>query len=142
MAKSKRKPSASKTQTKAKRRKAAPQKRGGAPPALTTEEKLQKMNDHVNLCVARVNLLLEHTQFVQKKMGELARLTTLELSIFRREIRELESNCERTRDDMYRLHPGFEADMTLPQTPLCMDDVSMSEDALIKVVGDFAEALP
>lgn len=142
MARSKRKPSASKAQTKAKRRKAAPQKRDDAPPVLTTEEKLQKMNEHVNMCVARVNLLLEHTQFIQKKMGELARLTTQELSIFRCEVRELEAHCERTRDDMYRLHPRFEADMTLPQTPLCMDDISMSEDALIKAVGDFAEALP
>lgn len=141
MAKSKRKPSASKTQTKAKRRKAAPQKRGGAPSVLTTEEKLQKMNDHVNICVARVNLLLEHTQFIQEKMGELSSLTTRELSAFRCQILDLEANCEKTREDVYRLCPRFE-DMTLPQTPLCMDDVSMSEDALIKAVGDFADSLP
>lgn len=141
MAKPKRKASASKTQTKAKRRKAAPQKRGGAPSVLTTEEKLQKVNDHVNMCVRRVNMLLEHTEFVQKKMGELARLTGLELSAFRCQIRELESGFERSREDMYQLYPLFEADVTAPQTPLCMDDVSMSEDALIKAVGDFADSL-
>ena len=142
MARSKRKPSASKAQTKAKRRKAAPQKRDDAPSVLTTEEKLLKMNEHVNMCVARVNLLTEHTQFLQKKMAELARLTTRELSVFSYQIQELEAHCERTRDDMYRLYPRFEADMTPPQTPLSMDDDSMSEDALIKAVGDFAEALP
>ena len=141
MARSKRKPSASKAQTKAKRRKAAPQKRDDAPPVLTTEEKLQKMNEHVNMCVSRVNLLLEHTQFIQKKMGELASLTTQELSVFRQQILELDANCESTRRDIYQLCPRFE-DMTLPQTPLCIDDVSMSDDALIKAVGDFAEALP
>lgn len=142
MAKSKRKASVSKSQTKAKRRKAAPQKHAAAPSVLTTEEKLQKVNDHVNMCVRRVNLLLEHTGFIHKKMGELTRLTAQELSALSCRVRELESNCERTREDMYQLYPRFEADMTLPQTPLCVDDVIMSEDALVKAVGDFADSLP
>jgi len=144
MAKSKRKSSPSKSQTKAKRQKAAPQKRAATLLVMTTEEKFQEVSSLLNTCVSRVNMLQEHIIFIHKKMGQLARLTTEELSKFRCQLQDLEFNCERTREDVhrYQFYPQFEPDMTPPQTPLCMDDVLMSEDALIKAVGDYAEALP
>jgi len=140
MAKSKRKSVVSKPKPKAKRRKAQQKKR--ALPILTTDEKLQAINKHVNMCVARVNMLLQHTQFIQAKMSELANLTQRELNKFNLQIEDLQLDCEKTREDVYRLCPCFEANMTVPRTSLSIGGIEMSEEALIKSIGDFADTLP
>lgn len=140
MAKSKRKSGTSSSKAKAKRQKV--QKKDDAPPILTMDEKILKMNEHLNMCVARVNLLLEHTQFVQSRMAQLANLTQRELNKINLQIQDLMLECRKTREDSINFCPEFEGSWTLPQTPLCSDDGEMSEEALIKAVGGFADALP
>ena len=124
---------------KAKRRKtSAKPKAKKAAPVLNAEEKFQKMSDHVNMCVARVNLLMQHTNFIQKKMYELATTTNRQFSCFHFELEELRSAAQKTCIDAYELFPGE----MLTDTETTLDGEMMSEEMLIQAVGEFADSLP
>jgi len=144
MANSKRKASVSKSQTTAKRRKAAPQKHA-AVPSVRSDETIRKLSDHVNMCVARVNLLMQHSEFLQKKMYELATVTHRELASFHFELEELRSPAYTTQDEAYGAYDTYEmypSAFAGAETTHTLDENIMSEEMLIEAVGDFADSLP
>ena len=121
----------------AKRRK--PAEAGEAGEAMAVyDEKLWKLNDHVNMCVTRVNLLMKHADFLQKKMYELATLTNRELACFHFELEDLRSAAQKTSKDVYGLYPSM---LTDDETSTQEEDI-LSEEMLIEAVGDFADSLP
>ena len=123
----------------AKRRKPA-KKANKATQAVISGENTEKVMAHVNMCVDRVNLLLEHVQFIQNKMFELAKVTNGELERFHFELENLRSAAYKTRDDAYGLFPGFSTDT---ETASISDGEDiMSEEMLIEAVGGFADSLP
>lgn len=122
----------------AKRRKPAETGETGEAGEAVYDEKLRKLNDHVNMCVTRVNLLMEHADFLQKKMYELATLTNRELACFHFELEDLRSAAQKTSKDAYGLYPSM---LTDDETSTQEEDI-LSEEMLIEAVGDFADSLP
>lgn len=122
----------------AKRRKPAEAGEAAGEAMAVYDEKLRKLNDHVNMCVTRVNLLMKHADFLQKKMYELATLTNRELACFHFELEDLRSAAQKTSKDAYGLYPSM---LTDDETSTQEEDI-LSEEMLIEAVGDFADSLP
>lgn len=136
---SKRKPVVRAKAVNAKRRKTAKKAGGGSATAVGSEEAIRRLNEHVNMCVERVNLLMRHADFLQKKMYELANVTSRELGCFHFELEQLRSAACKTGEDAYGLYPSMATDT---ETTCISDENIMSEEMLIEAVGDFADSLP
>lgn len=139
MAKSKRKSPASTSKSKAKRQKPNAQAKLPPPPELTQTQSIKMCVDHVNMCVARINLLVEHNKFIQTKLHDLAMLTNAEMKKIRCQVQDLQVAT-------FRLCPYLDDVLTPPQTPVdFVDPVDsgemMSEETLIQCVGEFVDTL-
>ena len=93
----------------AKKRKAPKLEGGGKvkrprPTVATLETQNHQLNKHLNVCVARVNLLTEHVQFLHKKLLEQTRL-------YNREFRRLNDRCDEIEEPQLEKYKKFDPDI-------------------------------
>ena len=112
------------------------------------DAEMTKMYNHIQLITERSNLMQRHLVYIQSKMREFAQLTSRQFRVLGGHIDDMKFFQQQIADDMYRLAPEttiFEdlfdenSQITCPNSPLVMDDTQMSEDDLIKAVGEYID---
>lgn len=76
------------------------------PRATVTELQSQNhhLNEHLNMCVARINLLTEHVQFLHKKLLERTKL-------YNNEFRRLDERCDELEEPHLEKYRNFEPEI-------------------------------
>lgn len=125
--------------------KEAPPKKKKLTMKLLSEQD-EKITDHLNMTVRRVNMTIEHLNFLNAKFLQFCRLYNGELRSVKDRIKRLES-CPDGSGWMSPQLPDIFPDLpneALEPIPYTIDlengdDTMMSENDLISVVGQFAE---
>lgn len=132
----------------AKRKKTAPAK---SSLEISNAEKIQKLVDHLKLMKNRQDIMQRHTEYIEKKLKEFARLVAERFQLISRHLDNLSCNVQQVADDVKCLTPNNDLlideflqndQLTCPNSPLSMDGEMMSESELIKVVGQYAHSTP